>query len=49
MEKREEETLMAREHMFGKFDTVVVAGGVKLPCHRYLYGGLNVSEDLFST
>jgi len=33
-EKREEETLVAREHMFGQFDTIIVAGEVQLPCHR---------------
>lgn len=33
-ERIDEETLAAREHMFGKFDTVIVSGGVHLPCHR---------------
>jgi len=31
---REAQTLVAREHMYGQFDTVIVAGGSRLPCHR---------------
>ena len=31
---RELETLAAREHMYGQFDTVIVTGGSEMPCHR---------------
>ena len=31
---REQETLAAREHMYGQFDTVIVTGGSEMPCHR---------------
>ena len=31
---REQQTLAARQHMYGDFDTVIVAGGGRLPCHR---------------
>jgi len=31
---REQQTLAAREHMYGEFDTVIVTGGSRLPCHR---------------
>jgi hypothetical protein len=34
-EKLEERSLAVKEEMFGKFDTVIVAGGIQLPCHRY--------------
>jgi hypothetical protein len=34
-EKMEQRSLVAREQMFGKFDTVLVSGGIQLPCHRY--------------
>ena len=32
----DEDQLKAWEQEYGQFDTVIVAGGARLPCHRYL-------------